>query len=127
MLLYLDTILYSEKHNYMVSLFKFAVTIIKIQFTFLTVASGCLYFVMSMCISYVCIVSLCVFACNSTCALSYTEDMFIDELQIYKATVYLVIFTTALTVLYYKALYKCCILHWPTTTIQIVSCLNVCA
>ena len=43
---------------------------------FITVASGCLCFVMSLCMPYVCIVCICVFACNSTCTLLYTEDMF---------------------------------------------------
>ena len=36
----------------------------------------CLCFVMSLCMSYVCIVCLYVFAYDSTCALLYTEDMF---------------------------------------------------
>ena len=57
-------------------------TISKIHFTFLTVASGYLCFVMSLCMPYEGIVSLCVFACNSTYVLSYTEDMFNAELQI---------------------------------------------
>ena len=32
-------------------------------------ASGCLCLVMSLCMPYVCIVSVCVFACISTCTL----------------------------------------------------------
>ena len=39
------------------------------KFTYITVASGLLCFVMSLCMPYVCIVSLCVFTCISTCAL----------------------------------------------------------
>ena len=50
---------------------------------------------MSLCIPYVCIVSLSVFACISTCALEILKTYFIDELQIDKVTVYLVIFTTS--------------------------------
>ena len=76
--------------------FKFAMTVIWIQFTFITVASGWLCFVMSLCIPYVCIVSLCVFACISTCALGILKACFIDEPQTDKVTVYLVIFTTAI-------------------------------
>ena len=78
---------HGQAELYLLFGFKFAVTIIYIQFTFTTVASGCLCFVMSLCIPYVCIVSLCVFSCKSACALFYTEDMFIDELHIDKVTV----------------------------------------
>ena len=62
MLLYLDTILYSDKQNLTPFLFKFAVTII--QFIFITVAAGWLCFVMSLCVYS----SLRVFTCISTCA-----------------------------------------------------------
>ena len=40
-------------------------TIILIIFTFITVASGCLCFLISLCMPCVCIISLCVFACIS--------------------------------------------------------------
>ena len=76
--------------------FKFALTIIKIQYIFITIVSGWLCFVMSLCMPYVCIVSVCVFTCISTCALGILKTCFIDEPQIDKVTVYLVIFTTAL-------------------------------
>ena len=36
---------------------------------FFTVASGLLCFVMSLCIPYMCIISLCVFTCISICVL----------------------------------------------------------
>ena len=66
----------------------FTVTIIEILFTFITVASGWLCFVMCYYVyHYVCIVSLCVFACISTCTLGILID---------KVTVYPVIFNTAL-------------------------------
>ena len=76
--------------------FKFAVTMMSILFTFITDASGDLCFVMSLCMSYVCIVSVCVFACISTCALGILNTCFLDKPQIVKVTVYLVIFTTSL-------------------------------
>ena len=44
-------------------------------------------FVMSLCMPYVCIVSLYVFACISTCALGILKTCFIDEPQIDKVTV----------------------------------------
>ena len=71
MLLYLETIVYSDKRNYMDFLdSNFSVTILSILFTFITVASGWLCFVMCYYVyHYVCIVSLCVFACISTCTL----------------------------------------------------------
>ena len=53
-------------------------------------------FVMSLCITYVCIVSLCVYACISTCALGILKTCLTDVPQIEKGTVYPVIFTTAL-------------------------------
>ena len=80
MFLNLDTIFYSDMQNY----------------TFITVASGWLCFVMSLCMPYVCIVSLHVFACISTWALGILKTCFINEPQIDKVTVYFVIFTTAL-------------------------------
>ena len=54
---------------------------------------GC---VMSLCIPYVCIVCLRVFACISTWALGILKTCFINEPQIDKVTIYLVTFTTAL-------------------------------
>ena len=50
---------------------------------------------MSLCMPYH-IVSLRVFACISTCALGVLKTCFINEPQINKVTVYLVIFITAL-------------------------------
>ena len=66
-------------------------TIIYILFTFITVASGWLcYYVYN----YVCIVSLCVFTCISTCALGIPEDIF--KLIYPRLIKSLVIFTTRL-------------------------------
>ena len=42
---------------------------------------------MSLCMQYVCIVIVCVFACNSTCALCILKTCFIDELHIDTVTV----------------------------------------
>ena len=54
-------------------------------------------FVMSLCMPYGCIVSLREFACISTWALlGILNTYFINEPQIDKVPVYLVIFTTAL-------------------------------
>ena len=54
---------------------------------------------MSLCMPYVCIVSLRVFACISTWALGILKTCFINEPQIDKVTVK-----------HYKTLYKWCIL-----------------
>ena len=51
---------------------------------------------MALSMPYVCIVGLSVFACISTWALGILKTGFINEPQIDKVTVYLVIFTTAL-------------------------------
>ena len=51
---------------------------------------------------YVCIVSLCLFACISTCALGILKTCFIDEPRLKKSLRF--------RVKNYKALYKCCIL-----------------
>ena len=70
MLLYFGHyIIFGQAELYGLFGFKFTVTIIKIIFKFITVASGCLCFVMSLCMPYMCIVSLYVFTCVSTCAL----------------------------------------------------------
>ena len=41
--------------------------------------------VLLLCMPYVCIVSLCVFACINTCALDILKTCFIDEPQIDKS------------------------------------------
>ena len=51
---------------------------------------------MSLSMPYVCIVIFRVFACISTWALGILKTCFINESQIDKVIVYLVIFTTAL-------------------------------
>ena len=65
---------------------------------------------MSLCMPYVCIVSLRVLACIITWALGILMTCFINEPQIDKVTVQRVIFTQRFRVKHYKTLFKCCIL-----------------